>query len=338
LLKARLLLSSHAMKPIEHFSQRLLNPFRGVLNIISYDSAEAVTTDGVRWDIYVRNDELVKDLENSYKVQTSDIRYGSWSRESSLKRGPVFPSEDFKRLEEMGAVVYEHLLQTHQQVPFPMKDQYELWLLDESQLPLVLLDSTVFSHDMDLQQAIDWRAGLACRENFSAPVVQELDPEAKSAAEYLANYINNLAGDKPTAQWFHRQANDAGLGLQGINMAGDLEGRHLGAEFFPEFFVQIDGHDDKHSKLIQEFLAWQAPWLLLLSGLDNDVRQMLEQQARQQALVVDKQFRLYPEIIDPAFIKAARVEAMLRKGQQQKSDQEDIMSTFYIELHPSPTE
>jgi hypothetical protein len=97
-------------------------------------------------------------------------------------------------------------------------------------------------------------------------------------------------------------------------------------------------HDELHSLLIEAFFQWQAPWLLLLPGLAHEQRQSLEQHARFQALVVDKQFRLYPDVIDEALIKAARVEAMLRKGQQQEKSQEEIMSTFYIELHPSTTE
>jgi len=326
------------MKEIEHFAQRLLNPFRGVLNIISYASAEAVTTDGVHWDIYVRNDELVKDLQDSYKVQTSDIRYGSWSVENQLKRGPVFPSDDFKRMEEMGAVVYEHLLEVHDQVPFPMKDRYELWLLDESHVPLALLDSVVDSRHMDLQQSIAWRAGLACRENFRTNVMRELDPGADCAGDYLANYINLTAGDKPSAQWFQRQSDGSGLGLQGIHLATGLEGRYLDQDAFPRFLLREEGYEEKHYELIQEFIAWQAPWLLLLSGFEKNIRQALEQQAQRHALVVDKQYRLYPEIVDQSVIKAARVEAMLRKGQEQKNNQDDIMSTFYIELHPSPTE
>jgi len=40
------------------YSQRLLNPYRGIINCIRYRSAEAVTADGVRWDIYVSNEAL----------------------------------------------------------------------------------------------------------------------------------------------------------------------------------------------------------------------------------------------------------------------------------------
>ena len=37
------------------YSERILNPFRGVMNVIALDDAEAVTTDGVNWSLYVRD-------------------------------------------------------------------------------------------------------------------------------------------------------------------------------------------------------------------------------------------------------------------------------------------
>ena len=96
--------------PFIKYSQRLLNPFRGSMNIIEYKGAEAVTQDGINWDIYVKNNELIKDLSSTKNIQISDIRYGRWSQKEGLTRGPIYPSDDFKHMEEQGACVYEHLL------------------------------------------------------------------------------------------------------------------------------------------------------------------------------------------------------------------------------------
>ena len=115
-------------------------------------------------------------------------------------------------------------------------------------------------------------------------------------------------------------------------------GRRLPAEDFPVYLLRARGHDANHEALLQAFFQWQAPWLLLLPDVDREQRRELERCARTQALVVDRQFRLYPEVIDEAFIKAARVEAMLRKRRHPEINQDDVMSTYYIELHPSPTE
>jgi hypothetical protein len=60
------------MDDVYCYAQRLLNPFRGMLHTVAYASAEAVSTDGVHWDIYVRNDQLVGDLENSSNVQQQE--------------------------------------------------------------------------------------------------------------------------------------------------------------------------------------------------------------------------------------------------------------------------
>ena len=112
----------------------------------------------------------------------------------------------------------------------------------------------------------------------------------------------------------------------------------LSEEAFPYLLPNDLCHDEMRSELIAAFLQWQAPWVLQLPGLPREQRQAPERHARTQALEIEKQYRLYPEEIDAALIKAARVEAMMHRSQQDEKSQEDIMSTFYIELHPSPTE
>ena len=43
----------------------LLNPFRGVINIIDHKGAEAVPVDGINRDIYVKALRPASDLQNS---------------------------------------------------------------------------------------------------------------------------------------------------------------------------------------------------------------------------------------------------------------------------------
>ena len=106
-----------------------------------------------------------------------------------------------------------------------------------------------------------------------------------------------------------------------------LLGRRLPMEAFPPLLLASAGHDGTHSDLIADFHAWQAPWLLSLSRLEPDTRQ--------QALAVEKHYRLYPEIIDQSGIKATLVEAMLCRSQVSVEPAQDAtMSTFYIELAP----
>lgn len=323
--------------PVECYAQRLLNPFRGVMHTIRYASAEAVTLDGAHWDIYVSDDTLLAGLQVNRWTQITDIRYGSWSLEKGLKRGPLYPSDDFMRMEEMGAMVYEHLTRVHRQVPFVLQDHYELWLLDALRQPLALLASVLAESALDLDQAIEWRAGYTAAEHFTSAVMREFSGVTEPAADYLTRYINRCAGNTPIAQWFRRAPDGSGAGLACIGSSAALAERQVDAQHFPLLLLAAHGHDAAHAQLIADFHAWQAPWLLSLTQLDRDTRQRLEQHARQQALVVEKQHRLYPTIIDQNGMNAALVEAVMRRSQGSTENQKDnTMSTFYIELHPSP--
>jgi hypothetical protein len=322
---------------IRRYAQRLLNPFRGVMNIIEYQGAEAVTTDGLHWDIYVRDTELVQDIEDALRVQVSDIRYGHWSAKGGLKRGALYPSDDFKVLEQRGALVYEDLLQQYDRVPFPLRDAYELWLLDSDSLPLALLSSVVREGEMETNVPIDWRAGQECRCRFRSAALQDLGLHPAGAGAYLTEYVNRLAGERPRAQWFLRQADGSGMGLATLPAEDAPPGRHLPAQAFPLFFLHEAIHNADHARLIQDFIAWQAPWLLLLPVLTDEQRRDFEQHARAQALHMERQHRLYPRVLNPELLAAARVEAALRRHQPEPEEETDSLSTYYIELNVTRT-
>ena len=319
---------------IECYAQRLLNPFRGVVHTIRYESAEAVTTDGIEWDIYVANDALLDGLGRAGKrALISDIRYGHWSAEKGLKRGPLYPSDDFRRLEHMGAVVYEHLLKVHREVPFKFRDPFELWLLDRAAQPLALLHSVRTDSETDTQPPLDWRAGIAAQEHFRSAAVAGLD---EPAAAQLTRYVNSLASG--VVQWFRRSDDGTGLGLHTLKGGEHLRGRVLEAEAFPPLFIATAGMDAAHTRLVHDYHAWQAPWMLLLPHLDDATRGALEASARQQAEMIEKHFRLYPAVIDRPALQAARVEAALLRSQPPPARQDEAMPMFYIELGVSADE
>jgi hypothetical protein len=317
------------------YAQRLLNPYRGIINCIRYRSAEAVTADGVHWDIYVSN-EALQDKRASGKYQVSDIRYGKWSAASGLKRGPVYPSDDFRAMEDMGAIVYEHLLQVHEDVPFSFADRYELWLLGTDNQPLALLDSALSQDEIDLEQSRVWKPGMECKRTFTSAVVDELGLTTATGdvADYLAVYVNNCAGSRSVAQVFERGADASGLGCGGINLEPELASRRLPAADFPVNLLAARQHDDLHRQLLSDFLSWQAPWLLLLPTLPAEMRRQYEASARVQALKTAGQYQLYPEIINQAVIDAALVEARIRETMPQQQHEEVVLSPFYVELNP----
>ncbi|MDQ1315046.1 MAG: hypothetical protein QG662_1155 [Pseudomonadota bacterium] len=319
---------------IECYAQRLLNPFRGVVHVIRFQSAEAVTTDGIEWDIYVANDALLDDLGPAgRRTQISDIRYGRWSAEEGLKRGPLYPSDDFRRLEEMGAVVYEHLRKAHRTAPFAFRDPFELWLLDYDENPLALLHSVRSSNETDTRPPLDWRAGIAAQERFRSAAIPGIE---ESAGAYLTRYVNSLS--RGVAQWFSRSDEGAGLGLHALKGDDRLRGRVLEADAFPPLFIATAKMDAAHTRLVRDYHAWQAPWMLLLPHLDSTTRGALEAHACRQAELIEKHCRLYPAVIDRAALQAARVAAALERSQPRKDGQDEAMSMSYIELSVSADE
>jgi hypothetical protein len=321
---------------IECYAQRLLNPYRGVVHTIRHQSAEAVTTDGVEWGIYVANDALLDGLGRAgRRAQISDIRYGHWSAEKGLKRGPLYPSEDFRRLEEMGALVYEYLLKAHRKVPFALRDHFELWLLDGENQPLALLHSVLTETETESDVPLDWRAGIAAQEKFQSSAVTGLN---EPPGAYLTRYVNARAGRPATVQWFLRTDDGAGLGLRVVKGAAELKGRVLDAEAFPPLFIATAGMDAAHGQLVRDYHAWQAPWLLLLPHLDPATRSAMEVHARCHAEAIEKHHRLYPMVFDRMMLQAARVEAALQRSQSEKIPGEEVMSLDYIELNRNEAE
>lgn len=325
----------YSLVMIECYAQRLLNPYRGVVHTIRYLSAEAVTTDGVAWDIYVANDALLEGLGRAgRRAQISDIRYGHWSTETGLKRGALYPSEDFRRLEEMGAVVYEYLLKNHREVPFTFRDHFELWLLDARNQPLALLHSVMTETDTESDPPLDWRAGIAAQTQFNSSA---LFPSAEVASVYLTRHINSLVG-RSRAQWFVRTDDGAGLGLRVIQGAASLKGRVLDAESFPPFYIATTGMDPAHRQLVQDYLDWQAAVMLMLPHLDTTTRNKMEVHARRYPEAIEKHHRLYPQVVDRVLLQAARVEAALSRNHGIKNEHEDVMSQDYIELNRHESE
>lgn len=309
--------------PCIKYSQRLLNPFRGSINIIEYRGAEALSLDGLHWEIYVRS-----------QASASVIHYGQWSKQKGLRRGPVYSSADFRQMQQQGAQVHDFLLSHYQDIPFPFLDHYELWLLDNEHKPLALIDSSLHPPGIEHRPLLDWRAGQPCCNEFASNAYAQINctDKPRSAGAYLTGYINQQCGLPPRAQWFKRGEEGQGIGMHGYHIPPELTGRELDGNAFDPCLLSRKGHDRQHSELIEEFIQWQSPWLLLLDSLDENQRRTLEHASGKRALLVDKLHQLYPQIIEARFINAARVEASLRKSSAHALQPADNnLHTEYIE-------
>ncbi len=315
------------------YSQRVLNPFRGVMNIISTGGADAVTIDGINWTLYIHDnfDCPTDDPEEFFEIEMPDIRFGDWNKKSGLKRSPLIASYHYNEIQAIGHALLEALQEYADQCPFVFKDKYELWLLDNNtNEPLALLDSVCNETEIYTPDNLTWEAGIRCKQEFLKEYSQA-DEQLTTAAELLNQIVNQRAGKQPSAQWFHRDRFNYGKGLTGVNLNHKLINRELSARLFPKMLVQQQWQDETKKSLVDDFIQWLSPYLLVLDFLRDTQRETLELTAKNNALLVAKMYLLYPKVINQQAINAARVEAMMRKSNQTKIKDRATTTVEYLE-------
>ncbi|MCK5395742.1 MAG: hypothetical protein KAJ32_07105 [Gammaproteobacteria bacterium] len=323
--------------PVSCYSQRILNPFRGVMNIISTGGADAVTIDGTNWTLYIHDnfDCPTDDPEDFFEIDMPDIRFGDWNKKSGLIRSPLIASYHYNEIQAIGNALLDAVQEYAEQCPFDFEDKYELWLLDGNNgEPLALLDSACSETEIHPPDTLAWEAGIRCKQEF-LPEQCFSDKQTITAGEQLSRFINQRAGTNPSAQWFYRDRFKYGKGLNGINLEKKYVGRELSARLFPKLLIQDQWPDQAQTTLVDAFIQWLSPYLLVLDFLRDAQREVLEHTASNQALLVDKMCLLYPKIINQKSINAARVEAMMRKSNQIKTKDKAIETIEYIETQHS---
>lgn len=278
------------------------------------EDADAVSNDGIHWALYIHGQHELAQLNDGTQrdVTLPDIKYGDWSRRDGFKHAPIRNVVDHRRLDAIGAHLLAAVKFAAEQLPFPLRDTYELWLLDTHAQPLALLNVAVHDHERETPNAPHWRPGEAAKAVFTAssPLLDAL--ENPCAGQLVEDLVNRAAGATPAAQWFQRDIKGAGIGLDGLCIDTELNGRHLDASAFPQLLLATAWATPPERALLEEFLDWQAPWLLQLQNLTDTQRAHLEQIAVRRAGTVAQCHQLYPHVIDEDRLTAARVEARLR--------------------------
>ncbi len=279
---------------VKAYSQRVSPPFCGQVQIVESSRARALTLDGASWEIRF--------------IHTSQISSGPGDQriERRARHIDTLPHEELVRIAAVGtrknAPLDERTLELARGIadatlPFPANDEYEYWLLDAKDgLPLALIFSCA---DPDGIKNLPVRPEWTALPAAVMPIAMTDDELARQ--EPPVNYrferlIAERAGPSPTARWFKRCAGDAGD--------------------FPPLLVREDWSEDLANDLCQRYLARQAPRLLMLHGLGNDVRLRLEQAVRPNLMELARFHRLYPEVADADLMTAMRVEARLRAANQ----------------------
>ncbi len=294
------------------YAQRMLSPYRGLMQVVATAGGEAVSIDGVEWGLYLDDHDLqAADGGETEDCQVMDIRYGHWSARDGLRRAPLLSTMNLAAIHQAGSQLVAALEQLAHRVPFPLADQFELWLLDAStDQPLALLDSRCRMPASVPGEAPGFRVSLRCRRHFHSPALERHG--VTGHGEWLEAHVN--AGSGGRAQWFQRDRWGNGRGLDCIPPAPVLEGRVLDAGAFPLLLLQEQWPDPLLNEAVADYHAWQAPWLLLLPSLPDGLRASLERAAARQAVLVAAQHVLYPRVVDRHTVQAALVEAAMRRA------------------------
>ncbi len=276
------------------YSQRVLPPFSGVVQIAESEKVRAQSFDGVNWELhYLAANNGSNPLEKRVKGYALDRSYFKIAKYDNQQLTPFLlpayldEADVNARLEEMAEFL------SSVQIPFPAADIYECWLLDPNdESPLALLFSCC---DESLKRTFPSRHEWTALPHSKMRVENTDEEDERSFApvnQRLQNLVARRAGYNPKVAWFNRE-------------------EHHDHDF-PCFLVREDWHHEDESDLCQRYLARKSPRLLMLHGLQSGDRERMEIAARQHVFEVEQYYPLYPEIHDPKRMSAIRVEARLR--------------------------
>lgn len=289
-------------------SSCILSPFHGTLHVVSVEHGDAETTDGVHWVLYVAHEKIVA------HTGLSEIRYGTWEAGTGLRRAAVRGSARDGLIEEVGARLVDALEHNADRLPFPPADSHECWLLEQnSDRPLALLASVQTYGERKPHEQPRWYPGQASISQFHS---------THGDARQLAALVNGAAGSAARLIWVERTPGGDGYTDEGIRLPREL---------FPELLVREQWQRATDTALVQDFVAWQAPWLLQLTHLTTATRLRLEQAAWQRIRESDRVCRLFPRLLDSRGLTVARVKARLMADDPSPSRQPEPFLPFYIE-------
>lgn len=302
------------------FSLRRVNPFQGVMAVVKGAGGRALSTDGRHWRIQV----LAHPPRGLWSRggEQEGLRYfhfGIWSEREGVTQVPLNPILDSSVMLEESERLIEQLGTATVDLPFPLAKEFEQWLLDVHGAPLALIGTALTEADLTELAVSEWTASGRDDERpfISATLSDQGLPVGDAQGrcfhvEAVERLIAQSAGSRPMTQWFSPDMDDW-VGLA-PGAPSQLVGRRLPREDFPPLTLRTDWSHASDRSLIDDYIAWLAPYLLSLPDLSEQTRRALELQASRHALLVDSLWPLYPSILDVDIIKRARVEARLRRS------------------------
>ncbi len=294
------------------YSLRRLNPFNGVLQVCQHPRARALSANGQVWEIQVLSESPQGLWANTPLGREQYFSFGLWSHAEGLQQVPANPLFNIRQMIQASDRLIESLEPCLSQLPFPLADPYELWLLDEhSRQPLALLqtcrEESERPRHADLKR---WTAAARGDFSFISPYLQTREVPSNDGynprvhASILESVIRHRSGQNPLTQWLFRDKQYLARPID-----GDTETVNC-----PPLTLELTGYDAEDEPLIADYIAWKAPLLLMLPDIPPDQRARLEELAVRQAQLVERFYPLFPEIHNKDLLNRARVEARIRSA------------------------
>jgi hypothetical protein len=296
------------------YAVRRVNPFEGVLQIVETHDARAYSPNGTIWQIQVltqRPDHTWRSFSHVLPIEQF-FNFGLWDAKGGLQKIPANPVMDIGGMTRAAEALTSELHRLGGQLPFRLSDRYECWSTDYQGNPIALLATTEDPQRMPDIRAARWQATRVSEHGFVSPSLVALgipadgDLGPRQHAEHLERQVRQSGQQKA---WFERSESGTGRRIDPPNPAAPLP-----ASAFPPLGLKTDWKDQQTRDLATDYLAWQAPRLLMLQDIDDRQRRWLEPEACRQAVELAAAYRLIPHVIDHRRIEAARVEARLRRA------------------------
>ena len=278
-----------------YYSLRQWAPYQGTVQVVEIPGFRAVSRDGRQWQIQVRNEGI------------RFFTYGTWCADGS---GNLIAIERTQPL--------VNAMENLPALPFPAIDSLELWLLDQKdKMPMALLRSMPDTRRPFVATSLRWQPAITWGTEFiSSSFLNHAEigeDQHVTHDQLLERFVSAEAGAFPAAQWFRRQPDGSGIGLDASGPLSGINGRELAADAFPELLVRESWEDEMFTAMIDDYHAWQAPELLTHSSLSTPARDRLEHSARESAQRIYRLRNVLPQIVNQELMQAAFVEAMIRQ-------------------------
>lgn len=184
---------------------------------------------------------------------------------------------------------------------------------------MALLASATNETSIDESMRPVWNIGAQTRREFGCRQVSG----DRQVAEIFERRVNEAAGQHPMAQWFKRWPDGSGQAVTVLDGNVSLLTEIWPATQFPPLLLRSAWDDPGMQVLCDAFIDWQSPYLLQLQSLSRAARGTLEQAAMHQAMVLETCHHLIPEWNDRSHLKAALVEAEIRRSAAPLYQEED---------------